>query len=194
MGQFGQTNDLQEAIDQVVNKDGSNAIDSGENINNIQDQLGVPPSPDSFSAPEDTNMFSDIMPPSTEELDSSMPTINHSTAPIDIVNPAPSKPIEDEKSNQSVENTPSAEQILSQEFSSEDKSLESVRENILRDLVPLMSKVQGTAEEKFGIYEEAINTLNDKKLVSEAYDIATQITDETKRAESLLKLMQAIDK
>ena len=60
--------------------------------------------------------------------------------------------------------------------------------------MPLMPKVQGTAEEKFDIYEDAINTLEDKNLVSDAYNMATQIEDESKRAESLMKLMQAIDK
>ncbi|MBR2600964.1 hypothetical protein IKE07_02405 [Candidatus Saccharibacteria bacterium] len=224
MGQFGQTNDLQEAIDQVANNDGSDAVNSDDKVNNIQDQLGVPPSPDSFPAPENTNFFSDIMPPAPGEvaapdapnLDGAIPEAPAApdapaSAPIDIVNPVPAKeePKADEskpevapaeetpaepKADEPLADAPSAEQILSDSLAPEDENLKGVRENILRDLMPLMPKVQGTAEEKFDIYEDAINTLEDKNLVSDAYNMATQIEDESKRAESLMKLMQAIDK
>ena len=46
---------------------------------------------------------------------------------------------------------------------------------------------------KFNIYRDAIKSLHDKNLVSDAYGVASQIDDETKKAESLMELMQAID-
>lgn len=228
MGQFGQTNDLQEAIDQVASNDsGNNSVDSDvqdEKVSNIQDQLGVPPMPEPFPAGDSSNSFSDIMPPSPEDvtapdapsLDGGIPdapaapdAAPHTSAPIDIVNPAPIKPIEEpapeapkpedtpaapETPEAPASDVPSAEAILSEGLASEDENLKAVRENILKDLMPLMDKVQGTPEEKFTIYKDAIDTLHDKNLVSDAYSIASQIDDETKKASSLLELMQAIDK
>ena len=230
MGQFGQTNDLQEAIDQVANNDSSNsAVDSDtqdNNVNDIQDRLGVPPMPEPFPAPDTNNSFSDIMPPSPEDvtapdaadLSAGIPDApaapdavsSHPSAPIDIVNPVPTKPAEapvpadTPDTNATTESStetpaaeatagPSAEEILSQEIAPEDDNLKVVRENILKDLMPLMDKVQGTPEEKFNIYKDAINTLHDKNLVSDAYSVASQIDDETKKASSLPELMPARD-
>lgn len=83
---------------------------------------------------------------------------------------------------------PSAESILSG-----DNDLNKVREDVLRDLMPLMDKVQSDPEQKFEIYKDAMETLHDKGLVSGAYKVASQITDENKKAESLMDLMRAID-
>lgn len=234
MGQFGQTNDLQEAIDQVANnkdagdKPTSNADIQTDNVNAIQDQLGVPPMPEPFPAPEGNAPFSDILPPTQPPVDNpsdgtspAAPTTEdtHSTnAPIDIVNPvhqinpndtptmeqpmgdsapvdAPQdaeQPATDDSRVQSGEQQ-SAEQILSETLDNND-DLKQVRENILKDLMPLMDKVQSSPEEKFDIYRDAMDTLHDKNLISDAYKTATQISDESKKAESLMSLMQEIDK
>ncbi|MBQ8984598.1 hypothetical protein IJ098_01945, partial [Candidatus Saccharibacteria bacterium] len=98
---------------------------------------------------------------------------------------APEAPVAPEMPAAPVETTP--------EMTSDDGDLSKVRENVLRDLIPLMDKVQGDAEYKFGIYREAMDTLHDKGLVSGAYKEASKITDEDKKAESLIELMKAID-
>ncbi len=215
MGQFGQTNDLQEAIDQVTNGNAKNNRDEkSENIDIIQNQLGVPPMPEPFPAPENVAPFSDILPPSPVG-DASQPPANTPTDspvnnPIDIVNPvppsdaAPSAPVEnvsnapvDSSTPEAAPNTePSAEQILTESLGNtpENGDLAQVRESILKDLMPLMDKVQSTPEEKFDIYQDAMETLHDKNLIAGAYNVASQMTDETKKAESLMKLMQELDK
>ncbi|MBR2864197.1 hypothetical protein IKE88_01455 [Candidatus Saccharibacteria bacterium] len=239
MGQFGQTNDLQEAIDQVANNkdtgdESANTDTQTDNVNAIQDQLGVPPMPEPFPAPEGNAPFSDILPPAQPPADSPAdnpgddvppaapaPEDAHSTnAPIDIVNPvhqinpsdapapadtlageqpAPAdtpqdveQPVTDD-SQAPIGEQQSAEQILGATLDNND-DLKQVRENILKDLMPLMDKVQSTPEEKFDIYKDAMNTLHDKNLISDAYRTATQISDESKKAESLMSLMQEIDK
>ena len=226
MGQFGQTNDLQEAIDQVANNkdtgdESANTDTQTDNVNAIQDQLGVPPMPEPFPAPEGNAPFSDILPPAQPPADSpadnpgddvppAAPEDAHSTnAPIDIVNPvhqinpsdapAPAdtpqdveQPVTDD-SQAPIGEQQSAEQILGATLDNND-DLKQVRENILKDLMTLMDKVQSTPEEKFDIYKDAMNTLHDKNLISDAYRTATQISDESKKAESLMSLMQEIDK
>ena len=275
MGQFGQTNDLQEAIDQVANnKDTSNipAIDNlqadnvnsgvaeADNVDAIQDQLGVPPMPEPFPAPEGAAPFSDILPPAQPPADDVVPgdvppadippvtppapaEPHPANAPIDIVNPvnhqpAPEvddmpiaeqpvegqligeqpapveEPVAEEVATEPVATEPavaepvattddsqSAEQILSgaiddgnSETAESDDNLEQVRENILKDLMPLMDKVQSSPEEKFDVYKDAMDTLHDKNIISDAYKTATQISDESKKAESLMSLMQELNK
>ena len=133
----------------------------------VQSQLGVPPMPPTEGAgvPPMPAPFGDETPAAPAETPAdTMPEVK----PADEPAPAP-------------------------EMSADDGDLSAVRENVLRDLIPLMDKVQGDAEYKFGIYREAMDTLHDKGLVSGAYKEASKITDEDKKAESLIELMKAID-
>lgn len=173
---FSKTNDLQKAIDQVNNNE-SDAPD-------VQSQLGVPPMPpaDGAGMPPMPAPFSDEAPTTETASTDTMPEVK----PADESAPtAPEAPVAPEMPAAPVETTP--------EMTSDDGDLSKVRENVLRDLIPLMDKVQGDAEYKFGIYREAMDTLHDKGLVSGAYKEASKITDEDKKAESLIELMKAID-
>ena len=137
---------------------------------------GANPSPEAPETPEthtpdsatNTPDHANAMPPAQESSTSQ-------TIPVNVESPADSS-------------TPSAEQILS-----EDGDIAKIRENVLKDLIPLMDKVQSDPESKFEIYKDAMETLHDKALVSGAYKQASQITDENKKAESLIELMKAID-
>lgn len=167
---FSKTNDLQKAIDQVNNNDGDTA--------DVQSQLGVPPMPPTEGAgvPPMPAPFGDEAPAAPAETPAdTMPEVKPAEEPA----PAPE--------------TPAPEAPAAPEMSADDGDLSAVRENVLRDLIPLMDKVQGDAEYKFGIYREAMDTLHDKGLVSGAYKEASKITDEDKKAESLIELMKAID-
>lgn len=167
---FSKTNDLQKAIDQVNNNDGDTA--------DVQSQLGVPPMPPTEGAgvPPMPAPFGDEAPATPAETPAdTMPEVKPAEEPA----PAPE--------------TPAPEAPAAPEMSADDGDLSAVRENVLRDLIPLMDKVQGDAEYKFGIYREAMDTLHDKGLVSGAYKEASKITDEDKKAESLIELMKAID-
>lgn len=208
---FSQTNDLQQAIDQA-NGGGAAEADASTDIagdlSAIQDQLGVPPMPPAdgpgvppMPAPFGTEVTTDTVAeaPAADTLPETAPAApeNASTEapaeniPVTVESAAPEMSPAQEapaETSSDIASEPSAEQILSG-----DSDLAQIRENVLKDLIPLMDKVQSDPESKFEIYKEAMDTLHDKGLVSGAYKEASQITDENKKAESLIELMKAID-
>ena len=73
------------------------------------------------------------------------------------------------------------------------EDLSDVKQNILKDLLPLLDKTGKTPEEKFEIYKDALETMHDVKTIEGAYKTATQISDEVKKAEALFDVMKVID-
>ncbi len=206
---FSQTNDLQKAIDQV-NNGGAETVasedtkaadaDSGKtDFSAIQDKLGVPPMPPTEGAG---------VPPMPAPFSNDTPSaaVENASEPIPVNVPSANA----EPNGASLNDTPVSEEVPAEIPSTEatpepttpveaseagnPDDISKVRENVLRDLIPLMDKVQGDPEYKFTIYREAMDTLHDKGLVSGAYKEASQITDENKKAESLIELMKVIDK
>lgn len=72
-------------------------------------------------------------------------------------------------------------------------NLDSVKSNILKDLAPLMDKIQAEPEKKFEIYSDMLEANNDTSVVGAAYETARQIGDESKRGEALLSLFEKIE-
>ena len=60
---------------------------------------------------------------------------------------------------------------------------------MIQDLIPLMDKVALDASKKFDFYKEIIDETHDQKMVSDAYAVAKEITDDAKKAEALLYLI-----
>jgi hypothetical protein len=73
-------------------------------------------------------------------------------------------------------------------------STSEVKKAALRDLVPLLDKVKMDETQRFNIYRDVFEELKDYTVLEPAYEAAREIPDETKRAESLLYLVEAIDK
>lgn len=220
---FGQTNDLQQAIDQVNNNDaGTN--DAAGDFSAIQDQLGVPPMPPTDGvgvppmpgAPTDTTTPAEGPEATAPEADSAAPIAPVEPAPITTPEASADASVEPktEEATPFAEDKPAAEpapvdavstdtapqvsaievtEVATETPAAEDGDIAKIRENVLKDLMPLMDKVQSEPEQKFEIYKDAMETLHDKGLVSGAYKVASQITDENKKAESLIELMKAID-
>ena len=69
-----------------------------------------------------------------------------------------------------------------------------VKKAALRDLVPLLDKVNMDSSEKFKIYRDIFDDLKDYTVLDPAYQAAREIPDETERAEALLYLVKSIDK
>ena len=69
-----------------------------------------------------------------------------------------------------------------------------IKKAALRDLVPLLDKVNMNATEKFNIYRDIFEELKDYTVLEPAYQAAREIADETTRANALLYLVQSIDK
>ncbi|MBR2989590.1 hypothetical protein IKF40_01505 [Candidatus Saccharibacteria bacterium] len=172
-------NDLQQAIKDAAN----NNSNSNNDI-----ELGVPPMPPvdapfagAYEAPTE-------MPP--------VASAENAPAPgVDVIPPA--KPAEEVKEEAVASDGQSAEAILAETIVTPENlprdDISATREGILRDLMPLMDKVEGAPERKFDIYKEAMETLHDKNLVSGAYKEAAKIADENKKADALMTLLNAID-
>lgn len=145
-----ENNDLQRAIDEIAN----NASDSQEagDLEQIQDQLGVPPMPP-VSGMEGNTMQDSGM--------NSLPT-------VDGMDSSP---------------TPAM-----------DGDLNQIRENALKELLPIMEKTQADPFQKYNLYRDAVLTLHDQGAVRGAYDSARQISDEGKRADALLDIVNIIDR
>lgn len=69
-----------------------------------------------------------------------------------------------------------------------------IKKAALRDLVPLLDKLNMDATQKFDIYRNIFEDLKDYTVLDPAYRAAREIADETKRAEALLYLVESIDK
>ncbi|MBR0479826.1 hypothetical protein IJJ49_00970 [Candidatus Saccharibacteria bacterium] len=69
-----------------------------------------------------------------------------------------------------------------------------VKKAALRDLVPLLDKINMNSSQKFNIYKDIFDVLKDYTVLEPAYRAAREITDETERANALLYLVESIDK
>ena len=197
MDQFAQTNDLQQAIDNVAN--GGNATSGASDAA----PFGIPPMP---PIPENGNDMPKVEPlvpaensaPSAEQILSqsigteNMPPVTDAN-PAPAVEAAPTSTPENVAASENVVATeaPVAESTPAPETSAED--LSNVKQNILRDLLPLLDKTEKTPEEKFEIYKDAIATMHDVKTIEGAYRTASGISDESMKADALFELMKVID-
>ena len=191
MDQLNQTNNLQQAIDEVV---------AGKDEKN-NNQFGIPPMPptegEGMPAPFGEKATTDE--PSAEQILSSAmpaePATAATEAPAEVAAPAneaPAAAAPVTEAPAAVE-TPVAPAEASVEAPA-DGDLASIRENVIKDLVGVIDKVDNaTPEEKFGVYEEAMKTMHDAKTIGGAYRTATQISDENKKADALMGLMRTID-
>lgn len=73
-------------------------------------------------------------------------------------------------------------------------NMRGIKEAALRDLVPLIDRLDMNASQRFNLYRDIFEDLKDYTVLGSAYEAAKSIEDETKRAEALLYLVEAIDK
>ena len=79
-------------------------------------------------------------------------------------------------------------------FNSSSLNTRQVKEAALRDLIPLLDRLNMTPSQKFNICRNIFEDLRDYTVLEQAYRAATEITNETERAEALLYLVESIDK
>ena len=73
--------------------------------------------------------------------------------------------------------------------------MHQIKEAALRDLVPILDNLSNMAPtQKFNIYRDIFDDLKDYTVLEPAYKTAKNISDDTKRAEALLYLIESIDK
>jgi hypothetical protein len=71
--------------------------------------------------------------------------------------------------------------------------LDGIKLDALKELRPLMDKVDLPAEEKFDTYLMLIRSTDDKTLIAPAHTAAQGIADEKRKAEALLEIIKEID-
>lgn len=180
-------NELQKAIDDITS--GATAPETAggdvatELEAKIQNQMGTPPMPPMPDMPGNSvEAMNPMMPPevpAAEATDS--PAIVGSGSPV-AINDAPSE-------TQDVPVTVGATSAAEAPASETDGDLGSVKQAMLRDLFPLMDKVNMGPEQKYDIYKEMIETTGDKSMIPAAYEAVKSIADETAKAEALLYLV-----
>lgn len=73
-------------------------------------------------------------------------------------------------------------------------NMREVKEAALRDLAPLVGKMDLPASQKFNLYRDMFEHLRDYTALEPAYQAAKNITDEHERGEALLYLINSIDR
>lgn len=71
--------------------------------------------------------------------------------------------------------------------------LESIKNDALNELRPLVDKLNVSPEEKFDTYLLLIRSTDDVTLIAPAHEAAQGITDEARRAQALLDVIKEID-
>ena len=195
-------NDLQKAIDDITNTTNVDPVfsdpvaapssvpegDTGE----LDEPVGpfpeppkvemVPPAPEPIAPLESMNIPELNMPdfgvpsipePAPMPAQPTMPPLEATPAPITAPAPMPAP-------------TP--------EFQPQGLNMHQVKEAALRDLIPLLDRLNMNASQKFNIYRNIFENLHDHTVLDPAYRAATEIADDTERAEALLYLIETIDK
>ena len=71
--------------------------------------------------------------------------------------------------------------------------ISKVKEAALKELFPIMDRVEVDPEKRFLLYQEMLTSMRDKAVIAPAYEAARQIRDDKIRADSLLYLINSID-
>ena len=172
-------NDLQKAIDDITNKTNIDPV--------FSDPVAAPssvPEGDTGELGEPVGPFPEpklaVVAPAPEavaplEAAADIPDLNI-PAPADI--PMPPEP----------KMEPAPEPIP------ESLNTHQIKTAALRDLVPLLDKINIGTTERFNLYRDIFEELKDYTVLEPAYRTAREIPDETERANALLYLVESIDK
>lgn len=162
-------NDLQKAIDDITK------TTSGDPL--FADPVAAP-------APAPVGPFPVAtpgpMPPTPMPMPEPVAPAEPVSAPEEDIKPEPIGHEED------VEKTPFVE--------NEGMGINQVKEAALRELAPILSKLDVPAEQKFDIYKNVIDNYHDSSVIEPAYQAASKIADDKEKGEALLYIIDSIDK
>jgi hypothetical protein len=120
--------------------------------------------------------------------------------PVDSNSPAPANPISEPHNpvsaptpvdSSTVANPTPAEHPDSAPEGSDD--LLKLKQDALKDLEPMVDKLDQTPTEKFKTVMMLIQASDNSSLVKEAYETAKKITDEKERAQALIDVINEIN-
>ena len=72
--------------------------------------------------------------------------------------------------------------------------VQSIKEAALKELFPIMSRVELKPEKRFELYREMMEVMKDKAILKPAHEAAKEIKDEKARADALVCLIETIEK
>lgn len=208
--------DLQRAIDNITNTTAKDPVFSDpvasptedftsptnpfpENVEPIQPTAESPIAPiETVNTPEPINppvdQFEPIPAPTFEETKIEEESITEEP----LSEPAPEEPVTDSSTTQPIQDDsttqPIQDNLTVDNVDSIKNDIEQIKEKALRDLVPVLDKINMDPARKYKIYRDMFEKLNDKSIIKSAYEAAREIEDETVRAESLLELVDFIDR
>lgn len=117
-------------------------------------------------------------------------------APAPAADPVQAPDVQEPEAPQQAENQfqqPVVEPVVQPQPLQSDNNLESIKKDALKELRPLVEKLELSAEEKFDIYLLLLRSTDDTTLIAPAHATAQQIEDESKRAQALLDIIKEID-
>lgn len=199
-----ENDDLQKAIDNITNNTNADPVfsdpvaapssvpegDTGE----LDEPVGPFPEPKVdvvAPAPEPIAPLESAAIPDLNTLAAptpEAPTSAPAPAPIAAPAPAPETPV------LAPAPAPEVPTLNPEAPVSDNLNMHQVKEAALRDLVPLVSHLEMNPSQKFNLYRNIFEQLKDYTVLESAYRAATEITNDTERAEALLYLVESIDK
>lgn len=190
-----QNDDLQSAIDGIVNANKAKEETAVAPAKDELPDLGVPPVPPMPPVPG-----APIEAPAATTETSAAPSFGVMSEPA--VAATETAPAAEAPAATSTTEAPAAEPTFPKIKLTESEpaaapvgtstttsELSAVKESMIEDLLPIIDKVQVAPEKKFELYKDIIESKHDKSKVPAAYEAAKGITDETKKAEALLYLI-----
>lgn len=162
--------DLQKAIDDITNTETNEPV--------FDDPVAAP-----STVPEDG--------------DASEPLVSFEETPVDAANASldtapelgvPPMPAENDAMEPMPEYTPEAAEPVAAESHGDN----NVRDEALRELIPLLDKVDGlTPNKKFDLCKMAYEDFHDPIMLNQALKAAKEIPDESLRGQALLYIVEA---
>lgn len=192
-------NDLQKAIDNITNTTNIDPV--------FSDPIAAPssvPEGDTGELGEPVGPFPEpkveMVAPAPEAIapleSMNIPELNNLEIPTPPVPPMPDLPTPESTAEQS-EQPAEAHPVIEQpavDTAPEAMNTSEIKKAALRDLVPLVDKINMDSSQKFKLYQNIFEDLKDYTVLSPAYQAARNIQNETERANALLYLVESIDK
>ena len=199
-------NDLQKAIDNITNTTNIDPVfsdpvaapssvpegDTGE----LDEPVGPFPEPKVEMVSQGPEPIAPFEPIDIPEL--SVPEEAPTPEPAPIVTPEPVTPVAPEPivPEPVPVTAPIDPEPVAAPFTTPAANLNTrqIKEAALRDLIPLLDRTNMTPSQKFSICRNIFEDLRDYTVLEQAYRAASEIANETERAEALLYLIESIDK
>ena len=196
-------NDLQKAIDDITNTTNVDPVfsdpvaapssvpegDTGE----LDEPVGPFPEPKVATVEKGPEPIAPLESMDIPEFNN--PNLPPAPAPAVAPEPVMPEPVAEPAPEPAPAEPTVPEQVIAEpESISQNLSTSEVKRAALRDLIPLLNKINMGSSEKFNIYRDIFDDLKDYTVLDPAYQAAREIPDETERAEALLYLVKSIDK